>query len=167
MLKGRVRLREREIRKRRETQILKKMEVKESPVVDLMVNSPRLGDENRFPSPSLPREGESPITKGESPVIGTPIVGTPMTPIKEVKRESVTVSGRDILAKVEASKPKETKIVSGGVVVDGLASPILVKKSSAPVDGAVIEQSTVETGVEDMGKATGLGIDDGAVEGSS
>jgi hypothetical protein len=90
-----------------------------------------------------------------------------MTPIKEVRRESVTVSGRDILAKVEASKPKENKIVSGGVVVDGLASPILVKKSSAPVDGAVIEESTVETGVEEMGKATGLGIDEGAVEGSS
>lgn len=174
VLKGRVRLREREIRKKRETQLQQKRTEKESPVVDLMVNSPRMTDENRFPSPSLPREGESPITKGESPVIGTPIVGTPGT---AVRRESVTVSGRDILAKEEANKPKGNKIVSGGVVVDGLASPILVKKSNSTpvVDGAIIEggviveEPLVEEPLveEDLGKATGLGIEDGGVvEGS-
>lgn len=145
VLKGRVRLREREIRRRRETMMQKASAIKggkdgKSPTVDLMTNSPILAGDG-IPSPNLPRNNDS--------AAGSPVIGTP---------KSVTISGRDILAKEkEQQQAKKNKFVSGGVVVEDdrenvLAIPILVTKS-------VVIGST-----EDQQKAsTGLGIDQGGV----
>jgi hypothetical protein len=112
----------------------KKKDVK-SPV-DLMVHSPRMTGDG-FPSPSLPRKSDS--------IAGSPIIGTPIAtsiPISPKKRDSVTVSGRDILAKEEENKNKVTKLVSGGVVVESpieniLASPILVRKNGTQLEDKV------------------------------
>jgi cell wall assembly regulator SMI1 len=138
VLKGRVRLREREIRRR--TQQRKMVNGKgKSPTsaVDLMANSPILTGDG-IPSPNLPRNSDS---NAPSPVIGTP-------------RTTVTISGPEILAKEkDEERAKGNKIVSGGVVVDDnqkiiLASAVLVKES---VGGEM----------EDLGKATtGLNIEE-------
>ena len=132
VLKGRVRLREREVRRRRELHAKRMAEKKDKSPVDLMINSPRMTGDG-FPSPNLPRKSDS---IAESPVIGTPIVNTPHSP---KKRDSVTVSGRDLLAKEEENRNKVTKLVSGGVVVESptediLASPILVRKNGVELE---------------------------------
>jgi cell wall assembly regulator SMI1 len=144
VLKGRVRLREREIRRRRETMMQKANAVNggkdgKSPTVDLMANSPILAGDG-IPSPNLPRNSDS--------VAGSPVIGTP---------QSVTISGRDILAKEkEQQRAKKNRLVIGGVVLEDdqenvLATPILVAKS-------------VVGSTEDQQKAsTGLGIDEGGV----
>lgn len=147
VLKGRVRLREREVRKRREMHAKKMAEKKDKPPVDLMVNSPRMTGDG-FPSPNLPRKSDS---IAGSPVVGTPITNTPLSP---KKRDSVTVSGRDILAK-EENKNKVTKLVSGGVVVESpvenvLASPILVRKNGTHIEEKVIEDDAQVEGEEQV-----------------
>ena len=152
VLKGRVRLREREIRRRRELASQKQQNgvngvgKAKSPTVDLMVNSPILNGDG-IPSPNLPRSSDS---IAGSPVIGTPIASSPLI---HQRQTSVTLSGPELLAKeLEDKKAQGNKIVSGGVVVDGLASPILVKKSAG--SGNREEQGTA---------STGLGIENGGV----
>lgn len=193
VLKGRVRLRERQVRRRRETHAQKMAEKKIKSPVDLIAHSPRMTGDG-FPSPNLPRKSDS---VAGSPVIGTPIVKTPQSP---KKRDSVTVSGRDILAKVEENQSKVTKLVSGGVVVespveDVLASPILVRKNGIQLEEKVNGTTGVEeiseepqvngdagnvlaspilvkkssaTGVEELEQAvTGLGIEEGEANGEA
>lgn len=148
VLKGRVRLREREIRRRRDQQQRKSTingngkEANKSPIIDLMLNSPILTGDG-IPSPNLPRKSDS---NAASPIIGTP--------------KSVSISGRDILAKEkQEERAKGVRLVSGGVVVDDnddqkennnvLASPILVKNN------------VIVGNIEDQEKASiGLGIED-------
>ena len=155
VLKGRVRLREREIRRRRELAAQKQQNgvngvggagKAKSPTVDLMANSPILNGDG-IPSPNLPRSSDN---IAGSPVIGTPIASSPLI---HQRQTSVTISGPELLAKeLEEKKAQGNKIVSGGVVVDGLASPILVKKSAG--SGNREEQGTA---------STGLGIENGGV----
>jgi len=118
-----------------------------SPTVDLMVNSPILNGDG-IPSPNLPRSSDS---IAGSPVIGTPIVSSPLI---HQRQSSVTISGQELLAKEleEKKKAQGNKIVSGGVVVDGLTSPILVKKSVG--SGHREAQGTA---------SMGLGIENGGV----
>ena len=163
VLKGRVRLREREVRRRRDIAMQKQRQQRQqqqqngvdgggggrvkSPTVDLMVNSPILNGDG-IPSPNLPRTSDS---IAGSPVIGTPIVSSPLI---HQRQSSVTISGPELLAKeLEEKKAQGNKIVSGGVVVDGLTSPILVKKSAG--SGNREEQGTA---------STGLGIENGGVK---
>jgi cell wall assembly regulator SMI1 len=134
VLKARVRLREREIRRKRESANQGKQGEKK---IDLMVNSPILTGDG-IPSPNLPRKSDS--------IAGSPVIPTPS------RKESVTVSGPEILAKeMQENKVKGNRIVSGGVVLDRvITSPGLSDKSIA----------------EELEKAsTGLGIEGGKVNG--
>src|SRR5208282_4183290 len=99
----RVRLREREIRRRtQQRKMVNSKDKSPTTTVDLMVNSPILTGDG-IPSPNLPRNSDS---NAGSPVIGTP-------------KAAVTISGPEILAKEKEEKQaKGNKIVSGGVVVD-------------------------------------------------
>jgi cell wall assembly regulator SMI1 len=151
VMKARVRLREKEIRRRKEQQMQKRKTINEkekSPTVDLMVNSPILNGDG-IPSPNLPRSSEGVIG---SPVVGTPTVSTPALPQRQ---DTVTISGPAILAKEkEEIRAKGIKIVSGGVVIDS--------EDVIPVS-TLVKTSTVN-GVEDQTKAsTALGIEDNKV----
>ena len=128
VLKGRVRLRERQIRRR--TQQRNMVNGKDKPpttTVDLMANSPILAGDG-IPSPNLPRKSDSNV--------GSPVIETP--------KAVVTISVPEILAKEqEKERAQGNKIVSGGVAVDDnqenniLTSSVLVKKS---VDGEMENQ---------------------------
>jgi cell wall assembly regulator SMI1 len=157
VLKARVRLKEREVRRKRETmREQQRVQGGRKETVDLMVNSPlQMGGDERFPSPSLPRGSDS---ISGSPVIGTPLSNSTVTPPK--KKDSVTVSGPEILAKEEEAKPKT--VVVGGVVVEEqkvLGSPILVRKRDS--GGPTVTEETIKE--EEMVKGeetakTGWGI---------
>ena len=146
VLKARVRLREREVRKRREERMRKDaaLQKRESgqkiTTVDLMVNSPKTGDENRFPSPSLPRASES--------VQGSPVIGTPSTtPVIQQRKESVTVSGPEPVAEEEEKEEKENgsekcvRFSEEEVIID---SPVLVKKEPGSPD-LVVDKEELES----------------------
>jgi len=176
VLKARVRLREREIRRKRESQLAPKQNGDgnantnltsgvngigngkrgsvggRSPTLDLMANSPILNGDG-IPSPNLPREN------GASPVLGTPVVTTPIS-----RTNSITVSGPEILAQEQqAAKAKGPRIVSGGVVIaeeearEIVASPISIK---SPVLTERKHQHNVLGTVMEEKAATGLGIED-------
>lgn len=153
VLKGRVRLREREVRLRREQQMQKRKTISEkekSPTVDLMVNSPILNGDG-IPSPNLPRSSES--------VVGSPVVGTPTvsTPVGLQRQDTVTISGPYILAKEkEEIRAKGNKLVSGGVVIDpeDVIQPSTLVKISM-VDGAEDQKKeSTELGIESDGNVT-------------
>jgi cell wall assembly regulator SMI1 len=164
VLKARVRLRERELRRAREQREQKG--VKDSPTVDLMVNSPQIMTGGGFPNPNLPRESES---IAGSPVVGTPI-STPTVALPQ-RKDIVTISGPEILASVAENTKRDSgdKVLGSPILVktvngteakteetkatglDVLGSPILVKKSVA---GTVEEEKA----------STGLGIEESAVE---
>jgi cell wall assembly regulator SMI1 len=166
VLKARVRLRERELQRARE-QREQKVVRKDSPTVDLMVNSPRMTGDG-FPSPNLPRESES---IAGSPVIGTPI-STPTIALPR-RKDTVTVSGPELLASVA----EITRLDSAGD--KALGSPILVKKvngteeakteetkaaGSDVLSSPILVKRSVAGTVEEEKASTGLGIEEGAVE---
>ena len=132
VLKGRVRLRERQIRRRtQERKMVNGNDKSPTTTVDLMVNSPILTGDG-IPSPNLPRNSDS---NAASPVIETP-------------KTAVTISGPEILAKEkEEERAKGNKIVRGGVVVDDNQENNIVASS-------VLVETSVGGEMEDQGKAT-------------
>jgi cell wall assembly regulator SMI1 len=116
VLKARVRLREREVRRKRETMIagmqkgrttpngVGKEVVAKSPIVDLMANSPILNGDG-IPSPNLPRSSES---MAGSPVIGEPAVNG----INGKSEEHKTAGEKIVIASPIPSKMREENSVS-------------------------------------------------------
>ena len=168
VLKARVRLRDREIRKKRDERMRAERErgrepVKTANTVDLMVNSP-LTDDNRFPSPNLPRGSDS--VHG-SPVIGTPIITTPVlhqeTDEEEGSKKTNVASGKvvesPVLVKKESPSPEIKKESESPVSMRETQIPTVKKEPESPI---LVRKNTAGT----ENGATGLGIEEvGVVNG--
>jgi hypothetical protein len=114
VLKARVRLREREVRRKRETMIAGMQKGRttpngvgkeaKSPIVDLMANSPILNGDG-IPSPNLPRSNES--------MAGSPVIGAPAVNGINRKSEEKGVGEKIVIASPIPSKMREENGVSG------------------------------------------------------
>lgn len=152
VLKARVRLREREIRRRREA-VNRKQNGEAKTNGDLIAASPIVAGDG-IPSPNLPRGSDS---VASSPVVGSPKITTPVT---AHRRESVTVSGPKILAREqEELKKRPNKLVSCGVVIHEEQ----IIESPVPESPVLVEKPGDST--EEGSAATGFGIKDGVVIG--
>ena len=160
VLKGRVRLREREIRRRRELAAQKQNDVNggsgavkaKSPTVDLMANSPILNGDG-IPSPNLPRSSDS-LAGG--PVISTPIVSSPLI---SQRQNVVTITSPEMfVTEFREKKAEVNKIMSGGAVIDGVASPILVEKSAGSGNREEKGTASIGLGIENGGVGDSQGI---------
>ena len=153
VLKGRVRLREREIRRKRETMMAMAAQQKgrpngvgkdrggegaKLPIVDLIANSPILNGDG-IPSPNLPRSSDS--------IVGSPVIGTPTAAQQQV-------NGTVTNAKGEITAAKENR---GAGDNDVIASSIPTQAQDEK--GAINMQGT--QGGTKMA-ITGLGIEDGS-----
>jgi cell wall assembly regulator SMI1 len=117
VLKARVRLREREVRRKRETMIAGMQKGRttpngvakdvgmKSPIVDLMANSPIINGDG-IPSPNLPRSSES---MAGSPVIGVPAVNG----INGSSVEDKSAGEKIVIASPIPSKMRDENGVSG------------------------------------------------------
>lgn len=127
VLKARVRLREREVRRKRETMIAgmqkgrttlngiaKDVGVK-SPIVDLMANSPIINGDG-IPSPNLPRSSES---MAGSPVIGVPAVNGSSGEDKSAGEKIVIASPIPSKMRDENGVSGEEKVATTGLGIEG------------------------------------------------
>jgi len=138
VLKARVRLREKEVQRRRELYRRKIMEDKTKGVTSAsseLIGSPLGRDENRFPSPSLPRR-ESPAS---SPVVIQLASGT--TVLEETTEETNENTAVAVL---------EKDIVPSPVLVDGESGTTGFSESKDGSD-SVESHTDIEDGVTGLG----------------
>ena len=155
VLKGRVRLREREIRRKRETMMAMTAQQKgrpngvvndrggggaKSPIVDLIANSPILNGDG-IPSPNLPRTSDS--------IAGSPVIGTPTVAQQQI-------NGTMINGKGEVTTAKGNR---GAADKDVIATPIPTEaqdeKDAIIMQGA---QGGTKMAVTKLGIESGTGV---------
>jgi cell wall assembly regulator SMI1 len=150
VLKGRVRLREREVRRKREMRMssmagqkgrvpqqlngIKEVTWAKSPIVDLMANSPILNGDG-IPSPNLPRSSDS--------IAGSPVIGVPI-----VTQVDGLVNGK-----------KETKGHRDPGEKDVIVGPIQTKEQDDNGNSIIAQEE------QEKMATMGLGIEGGLVNG--
>jgi len=149
VLKGRVRLREREIRRKRETMAAQQKGrpngvVKDrggggakSPIVDLIANSPILNGDG-IPSPNLSRSGDS--------IAGSPVIGTPTVAQQQIN--GTVIDGKEEITTAKGNR--------GGADKDVIATPTPTKAQDE--NDAIITQGTqggTEMAVTKLGTESG------------
>ena len=127
---------------------------KDSPAVDLMVNSPRIMTGDGFPSPNLPRESES-ITG--SPVIETPISTILLSRLPR-RKDTVTLSGPELLPSV-AENTKRDSAGDKVLEVPSLSKRLMERRGERETkrDRMCLESDTMRKSV--AGTVEGKGVD--------